>query len=110
MAQVKRYSPETRDKAIRMVVDHRGEYPSQWAAIQSVANKLGMTAETLRHWVRQAEIDTGDREGTTSDERERLRALERENAELKRANEILKAASIFFATELDGQPEKRRSK
>lgn len=103
MAQVKRYSPEVRDRAIRMVVDHRGEYPSQWAAIQSVANKLGMTPETLRIWVRQTEIDTGDREGITSEAKERVRQLERENAELKRANEILRAASIFFATELDGR-------
>jgi transposase-like protein len=110
MAQVKRYSPEVRDRAIRMVVDHRGEYPSQWAAIQSVANKLGMTPETLRIWVRQTEIDTGDREGITSEAKERVRQLERENAELKRANEILRAASIFFATELDGQPGTKRNK
>ena len=75
MAQVKRYSPEVRDRAIRMVVDHRGEYPSQWAAIQSVANKLGMTPETLRIWVRQTEIDTGDREGITSEAKERVRQL-----------------------------------
>ena len=110
MAQVKRYSPEVRDRAIRMVVDHRGEYPSQWAAIQSVANKLGMTPETLRIWVRQTEIDTGDREGITSEAKERVRQLERENAELKRANEILRAASIFFATALDGQPGTKRNK
>ena len=110
MAQVKRYSPEVRDRAIRMVVDHRGEYPSQWAAIQSVASKLGMTPETLRHWVRQTEIDTGERDGMTSEAKERLRQLERENAELKRANEILRAASIFFATELDGQPGTKRNR
>jgi len=110
MAQVKRYSAETRERVIRMVVDHRGEYPSQWQAIASVASKLGMSAETLRHWVRRAEIDAGDREGMTSEVKSRMRALERENAELKRANDILKAASIFFATELDGRPGARRSK
>lgn len=104
MARVRRYSPEVRDRAVRMVVDHRGEYLSQWAAIQSVASKLGMTPETLRHWVRQAEIDTGNREGMTTEAKERLHQLERENAELKRANEILRTASIFFTTELDGQP------
>ncbi|EQD80762.1 transposase IS3/IS911 family protein, partial [mine drainage metagenome] len=95
MGALKRYSPEVRERAIRMVVDHRGEYPSQWAAIQSVASKLGMTAETLRHWVRRAEIDTGTRVGITTDAKARLRELELENEELKRANEILKAASVF---------------
>ena len=106
MANVNRYSPEVRDRAIRMVVDHRGEYPSQWAAIQSVASKLGLTAETLRRWVRQAEINEGSRAGLSTDEREKLRQLERENKELRRANAILKDASIFFATELDGQTKK----
>ncbi len=109
MGKVKRYSPEVRDRAIRMVTDHRGEYPSRWAAIQSVSQKLGMTPETLLAWVRQAEIDTGDAKGVTSDEKERNRQLEREVAELRRANEILRAASIFFATELDGPSTKRRS-
>ncbi len=78
-----------------MVVDHRAEYPSQWAAIQSVASKLGMTAGTLRRWVCRAEIYTGTRAGITTDAKARLRELELENEELKRANEILKAASVF---------------
>ena len=95
MAKVNRYSPEVRDRAIRMVVDHRGEYPSQWAAIQSVASKLGLTAETLRRWVRQVEINEGSRAGLSTDEREKLRQLERENKELRRANAILKDASIY---------------
>ncbi len=103
MGTLKRYSPEVRDRAVRMVMDHRGEFQSQWAAIQSVASKLGFTAETLRRWVRQAEIDGGKRDGVTTDETERIKALEREVRELRRANEILKDASIFFATELDGQ-------
>ena len=107
MGKINRYSPEVRDRAIRMVTDHRGEYPSQWAAIQSVSQKLGMTPETLRAWVRQAKIGTGETKGTTTDEKERTSQLERENAELRRANEILRAASIFFATELDGPSVKR---
>jgi len=81
-----------------MVLEHRCDYPSQWAAISSIAAKCGMTAETLRKWVRQAEVDSGGRAGLTTDERERLRNLERENKELRRANEILKAASAFFAS------------
>jgi transposase len=84
-----------------MVFDHRSEYPSEWAALCSLAEKFGMTPETLRHWVRRAEVDEGRRPGVTSTERERLRALEQENRELRRANEILKAASAFFARELD---------
>ena len=103
MGKINRYAPEVRDRAIRMVTDHRGEYPSQWAAIQSVSQKLGMTPETLRAWVRRAEIDNGKRDGVTTAETERIRALEREVRELRRANEILKDASIFFATELDGR-------
>jgi len=83
------------------VLEHRHDYPSQWAAISSIAAKCGMTAETLRKWVRRAEVDAGGRVGLTTDERERLRDLERENKELRRANEILKAASAFFARELD---------
>jgi transposase-like protein len=89
-----------------MVREHRGEYGSEWAAITSVASKFGMTAETLRKWVRRDEIDSGRRDGVTSAERERMRELERENRELRRANEILKAASVFFATELGGRPRK----
>jgi transposase len=90
-----------------MVFEHRHEYESQWAAIVSIAGKLGMTAETLRKWVRQAEIDGGARPGVSSAEAERVKALERENRELRRANEILKAASVFFARELDPQVPKR---
>jgi len=98
----KRYSPEVRERAVRLVFEHQGEHDSQWSAIASIAAKIGCTAETLRKWVRQAERDQGIREGLTTSERERLKALERENRELKRANEILKTASAFFAqAELD---------
>ncbi len=102
MARPSRYSPEIRERAIRMVREHGGEHPSQWAAIASIAAKLGCTSETLRRWVRQAERDTGHRPGLTSDERQRLKELERENRELKRTNEILRKASAYFAqAELD---------
>ena len=98
----KRYSPEIRERAVRLVFEHEAEYDSQWAAIGSIAQKMGCTAETLRKWVRQAERDQGRREGITGSERERLKALERENQELRRANEILRKASAFFAqAELD---------
>ena len=100
------YSPEVRERAIKMFVEHRDEYPSEWAAMTGISSKLGMTAETLRAWVRRAEVDQGRRPGLTTDEREHLKALEKENRELRRANEILKDASIFFATELDGRPKK----
>ncbi len=97
-----KYSPEVRERAVRMVQEHRGEYPSLWAAIESIAAKIGCSAATLHAWVRKHEIDTGMRDGVTSEERERLKALERENKELRRANEILKLASAFFAqAELD---------
>ena len=99
----KRYPPELRDRAVRMVLEHQHEYPSQWAAITSIAEKFGPTPETLRAWVRRVEIDDGRRPGLTTDERVRLKELERENRELRRANEILKTASVFFATELDGR-------
>jgi transposase-like protein len=89
-----------------MVVEHRDEYPSEWAAMTSVATKLGMTPETLRTWIRRAQVDGGLRPGLTTDERQKLKDLENENRELRRANEILKDASIFFATELDGRPKK----
>ena len=101
------YPPEVRERAVGMVLDHQHEYESQWSAIRSIAEKFGMTTETLRSWVRQAEIDGGKRPGVTSVEAERIKDLERENRELRRANEILKAASAFFARELDPQPPKR---
>ena len=101
MGKATRYPPELRERAIRLVREHRHEHPSESAAIQSIAGKLGITPETLRLWVRRDEIDHGKRPGVTSAERERICELERENRELRRANEILKAASAFFARELD---------
>lgn len=98
----KKFSPEVRERAVRMVFEHRGEYESQWAAMASIAEKIGCTTESLRKWVRQVERDQGRKPGLTTDERERLKALERENKELRRANEILRKASAFFAqAELD---------
>jgi transposase len=98
----KKYSPEVRERAVRMVFEHQDEYESQWAAMASIAEKIGCTTESLRKWVRQAERDKGARPGLSSDERERLKTLERENKELRRANEILRKASAFFAqAELD---------
>jgi transposase len=100
------FSPEVRQRAVRMVLDHVGDHASQWVAIGSIAGKIGCTAETLRKWVRQAESDQGQRPGATSEERERIKSLERENRELRQANEILRKASAYFAmAELD-----RRSK
>ncbi len=104
MSRRGRYPAEVRERAVRLVLEHQRDYPSQWAAISSIASKSGMTAETLRKWVRRAEVDEGARPGLSSDERERLKAFERENRELRRANEILKAASVFFARELDPRP------
>jgi transposase len=102
MARPSRYSPEVRARAVRMVQEHGPEHASHWAAIVSIASKLGCTPQTLRTWVRQAERDTGQRGGLTTAERQRLKELERENRELKRANEILRKASAFFAqAELD---------
>ena len=101
-----RYSPEVMERAVRLVFESREQYESQWAAIESIAGKIGCTAETLRRWVRQQERDTGQRSGPTTAEQERLKALEREVKELRRANEILCLASAYFAqAELD-----RRSK
>ena len=102
MARPSRYSPEVRERAVRMVREHQGEHESQWAAIRSMSEKLGCTSETLRRWVRQAERDAGVGPGLTTEERLRLKELERENRELKRANEILRKASAYFAqAELD---------
>ena len=102
MGRPSKHSPEVRERAVRMVLDHAPEHPSQWAAIRSVGEKLGIRTESLRRWVRQAERDTGKRPGLTTDERERLKQLEREVIELRRANEILKKASAYFAqAELD---------
>lgn len=102
----KRYPVEVHQRAVRLVLEHRDEYETKWAAISSVAAKIGCSAETLRGWVRQAEIDGGLQPGTTSSDAERIKELERENRELRRANEILKAASAFFARELDPQPRR----
>ena len=102
MARPSKYSPEVRDRAVRMVFEHAPEYSSQWAAIQSIAEKLGCSSEGLRRWVRQAERDGGQRPGLTTNDRDELKRLQRENFELKRANEILKKAAAFFAqAELD---------
>jgi transposase len=102
MSRGTRYSPELRERAVRMVFEHVEDYPSQWAAIRSIAEKLGCRVESLRRWVRQAERDAGKRPGLTTDERAELKRLQRENFELKRANEILKKASAYFAqAELD---------
>ena len=102
MGRPSKHSPEVRERAVRMVLDHAPEHPSQWAAIRSVGEKLGIRTESLRRWVRRAERDAGKRSGLTTDERERLKQLEREVSELRRANEILKKASAYFAqAELD---------
>ena len=102
MGRPSRYSPEVRERAVRMVLEHEREHASQWAAICSIAGKIGCSPETLRNWVRQAERDRGNRPGLTTDEKQRLKDLERENRELKRANEILRLASAYFAqAELD---------
>ncbi len=102
MNKSKKFSPEMRERAVRMVQEHRGEYPSLWAAIESIAPKIGCVPQTLHEWVKRDEVDSGKREGVPTSERERIKALERENKELRRANEILKTASAFFAqAELD---------
>ena len=102
MSRTSRYSPEVKERAVRMVLDHESEYNSRWAAVKSIASKIGCSAEVLRKWVQQAETDQGLRPGLTTDERKRLKELERENFELRRANEILRKASAYFAqAELD---------
>ena len=105
MSKAKKYSPETRERAVRLVFEQEREYSSQWATIGSISGKVGCTPETLRKWVRQAERNSGRRPGLATDERERLKDLEREVRELKRANEILRKASAYFAqAELDRRP------
>ncbi len=107
MSKASRYSPEFRERAVRMLLDQQDQHSSQWAAMSSIAGKVGCTAETLRKWVRQTEIDQGKRAGLSSTERDRLKELERENRELKQANEILRKASAFFAqAELERRPRK----
>lgn len=101
MSRRGRYPQELRERAVRMVQEHRGEYASEWAAITSIAGKLGVGTEALRLWLRRAQVDQHHRPGVTTAEQDRIRELERENRELRRANDILKAASAFFARELD---------
>jgi transposase len=102
MKKSNKFSPEVRGRAVHMVLEHRGEYSSMWAAIESIAPKIGCVPQTLNEWVRKHEVETGMRDGVTSAERERVKALEREVKELRKANEILKLASAFFAqAELD---------
>ena len=106
MGTTKKYAPEVRERAVRLVFEQEPQHDSQWAAIRSVASKIGCTAETLRHWVRRAERDAGRRPGLTTEERARMKELEREVRELRRANEILRKASAFFAqAELDRRPK-----
>ena len=106
MSQRIRYSQEVRERAVRMVIEHEGDYASQWEAIRSIAEKIGCSPESLRKWLHRTEIDSGSRSGVTSDERARLKDLEKENRELRRANEILRKASVYFAqAELDRRPK-----
>ena len=107
MSKQNRYSPEVRERAVRMVLDHENEYNSRWAATVSIATKIGCTPETLRKWLMRAEVDSGQRAGLTSADRARIKELERENKELRQTNEILRLASAFFAqAELDRKPKR----
>ena len=106
MPGTRRYPPEIRERAVKLVFEHEHEYPSQWKAICSIAEKSDINRETLRQWVRRAETDTGRRPGLTTDERQRMKNLERENKELRRANDILKSAAAFFGAELDRRPKR----
>ena len=102
----KKFSPEVKERAVRLYRESRPDHPSEWAAMKSIAEKVGCTAETLRKWVRQSERDAGVRAGPTTEEKKRIKELERENREMKRANEILRKASAFFAqAELDRRPK-----
>ena len=102
MNKSNKFSPEVRERAVRLVQEHRGEYPSLWAAIESIAPKIGCVPQTLLEWVKRAEVDAGTRPGTTTAEAQRIKDLERENKELRCANDILRTASAFFAqAELD---------
>ena len=106
MARKSRYSQEVRERAVRMVFEHEGQHGSRWATISSIASKIGCSPEALRKWVQRAEVDSGRRDGITTDEQARVKELERENRELRRANEILRKASAYFAqAELDRRPK-----
>ena len=107
MNKTKKYSPEVRERAVRLVQEHRDQYPSLWVAVESIAPKIGCVPQTLLEWIKRSEVDSGKRDGVSSTERERIKALEREVKELRRANEILKTASAFFAqAELDRRTKK----
>src|SRR5215208_8418137 len=105
MTRIRKYPQEIRREAVRLVRAHRDEYGSEWAAIRSVASKIGAVPQTVHAWVRRADVDDGVVDGVSSDERQQIKDLQRENRELRRANEILKAASVFFAAELDPRPK-----